>query len=166
MTAVQLAKVGGAVTGAAMASVAAYSALAWARFGHAHPERRPPDPLLDRFLPDPDVDEYHQHTIAAPAPVTFAVAKQQDFQASSLIGGIFWLREIPALLRAPYVAEPATGVTAAVAGALVAGGLALTPPRSPPRRSEVTVAAAGRQAGRLVVEVELIAEYSPGPRAA
>jgi hypothetical protein len=56
-------------------------------------------PLLDRFLPDPDVDEYHQHTIRAPAPVTFAAAKQQDIQASPLIRGIFWLREIPALLR-------------------------------------------------------------------
>jgi hypothetical protein len=80
--------------------------MAWARYGHAHPERRPADPLLDRFLPDPDVDEYHQHTIAAPAPVTFAVAKQHDFQASPLIGGIFWLREAPSLLRGrPYRRE-------------------------------------------------------------
>ena len=99
----QLARVGGAAAGAAIASFAAYSVLAWARYGHAHPERRPPDPLLDRFLPGPDVDEYHQRTIGAPAPVTFAVAKQQDFQASPLIGGIFWLREVPSMLRGrPY----------------------------------------------------------------
>jgi hypothetical protein len=86
--------------GAAIASFAAYSGWAWARYGNAHPERRPPDPLLDRFLPGPDVDEYHQHTIRAPAPVTFAVAKQHDFQASPLLWGMFWLREgVPALLR-------------------------------------------------------------------
>jgi hypothetical protein len=85
--------------GAAIASFAAYSGWAWARYGNAHPERRP-DPLPDRFLPGPDVDEYHQHTIRAPAPVTFAVAKQHDLQASPLLWGMFWLREgVPALLR-------------------------------------------------------------------
>jgi hypothetical protein len=107
MKTMQVARAGGAAAGAAIASFAAYSALAWARFGHAHPERRPPDPLLDRFLPDPDVDEYHQHTTRAPAPVTYAVAKQHDFQASPLIWGIFWLREgVPALLRGrPYRRE-------------------------------------------------------------
>lgn len=105
MKARQLAKVGAAATGAAVVSLAAYSGWAWARYGHAHLDR-PPDPLLDRFLPDPEVDEYHQHTIHAPAPVTFAVAKEQDFQASPLIGGIFWLREAPALLRGrPYRRE-------------------------------------------------------------
>jgi hypothetical protein len=103
MKMMQLAKVGGAATGAAMLSFAAYSGWTWARYGHAHPERHPPDPLLDRFLPHPDVDEYHHQAIRAPAPVTFAVAKQQDIQASPLIRGIFWLREVPALLRGrPY----------------------------------------------------------------
>jgi hypothetical protein len=87
MNAMQLAKVGGAATGAAIASFAAYSGWAWARYGHAHPQRHPPDPLLDRFLPGPEVDEYHHRAIGAPAPVTNAVAKHHDFQGSPLIWG-------------------------------------------------------------------------------
>jgi hypothetical protein len=69
---------GGAAAGAGLLSYGAYSVVAWARYGHAHPERRPRDDLLDQFIPEPEVDEYHQLTVNAPAPITFAVAKDMD----------------------------------------------------------------------------------------
>jgi len=77
----------------------AWSAVAWARYGHPRPERHPHDELLDRFIPDPEVDEYHQFKVGAPAAITLAVAKGMDLQASPIIKGIFWLRAVPALLR-------------------------------------------------------------------
>jgi hypothetical protein len=76
----------------------AWTAAAWARYGHTRPEQHPPDELLDRFIPDPEVDEYHQLTVDAPAPITFAVAKVMDLQASPIVKGIFWLRAVPAML--------------------------------------------------------------------
>jgi len=60
--------------------------VTWARYGHAHPERRPRDEFLDRFLPDPEVDEHHHVKAQAPAPVTFAAAKDMDLQASPCTG--------------------------------------------------------------------------------
>jgi hypothetical protein len=82
-----------------MLAFAGYAALAWARYGHVDPGRLPRDELLDRFIPHPDVDDYHQSKVRAPASITFAAAKGMDIQASLLAKGIFWLRAIPALLR-------------------------------------------------------------------
>ena len=90
---------GGAVAGVGIASYGAWSAVAWGRYGHTHPERYPRDELLDQLIPNPEVDEYHQLTVNAPAPVTFAVAKAMDLQASPIIRAIFWLRAVPAVLR-------------------------------------------------------------------
>ena len=90
---------GAAAGGAGLLSYGAYSAVTWARYGHTHPERRPRDQLLDRFLPDPEVDEYHHFTVNAPAPITFAAAKDMDLQAPPVAKAIFWLRAIPTLLR-------------------------------------------------------------------
>jgi hypothetical protein len=89
---------GAAATGAGMLAYGAWSALAWARYGHVDPKHHPTDQLLDRFIPNPEVDEYHQLTVNAPAPVTFAVAKTMDLQASPMVRGIFWLRAVPAML--------------------------------------------------------------------
>ena len=60
----------------------AWSAVAWARYGQVDPGRHPRDELLDRFLPDPEVDEYHQVEVRASAAVTLAAAKETDLQAS------------------------------------------------------------------------------------
>ena len=84
---------------AGVAGFASYCVLAWARYGHVRPERHPPDPLLDRFIPHPEVDEYHHIAVRAPAAITLKAAKEMDIQASSLARAIFWLRAIPALLR-------------------------------------------------------------------
>jgi hypothetical protein len=101
----------GAAAGAALGAFAAYSAVAWTRYGRVHPERRPRDELLERFLPDPEVDEYHRIHVAAPASVTFAVAETMDLQTSPLVKGIFWLRSVPSLLRGePYRPEGSRGL--------------------------------------------------------
>jgi hypothetical protein len=97
--AAQLLKLGGTAAGAGVLGVGAWSVLAWARYGQVDLKRHPPDELLDRFLPNPEVDEYHQLTVDAPAPITFAVAKTMDLQASPTVRGIFWLRAVPAMLR-------------------------------------------------------------------
>jgi hypothetical protein len=101
----------GATVAAGMLGYGAYAAVTWARYGHAHPERHPPDELLDRFIPDPEVDEYHQVKVHAPAPVTLAVAKGMDFQASPIVKGIFWLRAVPSLLGGqPFRPEGSKGI--------------------------------------------------------
>ena len=99
MKAIRLLGYGAAVTGAGMLAYGAWSALAWVRYGHVDPSHHPPDALLDRFIPNPEVDEYHQLTVDAPAPVTFAVAKAMDLQAAPIVKATFWLRAVPAMLR-------------------------------------------------------------------
>ena len=88
-----------AAAGAGLLGCGGYVAAAWARYGRADPRRHPRDELLDRFLPEPEVDEYHRLKVRAPAAVTFAAAKQMDIQASPVVKGIFWLRAIPSLLQ-------------------------------------------------------------------
>jgi hypothetical protein len=90
---------GAAAAGAGILAYGAWSAASWARYGHVHLERHPHDEFLDRFIPDPEVDEYHQFEVDAPAAITFAVAKGMDLQAAPIIKGIFWLRAVPTLLR-------------------------------------------------------------------
>jgi hypothetical protein len=55
--------------------------------------------LLDQFIPHPEVDEYHQLTVQAPAAGTFAAAKGMDLQAAPVVKAIFWLRAVPAMVR-------------------------------------------------------------------
>jgi hypothetical protein len=90
---------GAGAVGAGVVGMGGYTALTWARYGHVHPERHPRDELLDRFLPDPEVDEYHRVIVQAPAAVTFDAATSMDIQASPLVKAIFWIRAIPATLR-------------------------------------------------------------------
>jgi hypothetical protein len=89
----------GATAAAGLMAYGTWTAVAWARYGHPRPERHPPDDLLDQFIPHPEVDEYHQLEVDAPAPITFAVAKGMDLQAAPIVKGIFWLRAVPTMLR-------------------------------------------------------------------
>jgi hypothetical protein len=102
-----------AAAGAGLAACAGYVAVAWARYGHVDPRRHPRDELLDRFMPQPQVDEYHRLKVRAPAAVTFAAAKQMDIQASPAVKGIFWLRAIPSLLQGePFRPQGSRGIVA------------------------------------------------------
>lgn len=85
--------------GAGAASVAAYSAVMWARYGHVDLTRHPKDDLMDRFMPDPEADEYHHVAVNAPAATALAAGVETDVQASPLIRAIFSARELPTALR-------------------------------------------------------------------
>jgi uncharacterized protein YndB with AHSA1/START domain len=113
MNPARLLRFGAAAAGAGVLGFGAWSALAWARYGHVDPTRYPPDELLDRFLPNPEVDEYHQLEVRAPAAITLAAAKETDLQASPLAKGIFWLRAVPAQLRGePFRPQGSRGIVA------------------------------------------------------
>ena len=117
MNPVRVARYGAAAAGAGMLGFGGYAAVAWARYRHVDPHRHPRDELDDRFLPEPEVDEYHQVRVRAPAAVTFAAAKQMDIQASPIVKGIFWLRAIPALLRGePFRPQGSQGIVAETLG--------------------------------------------------
>ncbi|MHA6793983.1 hypothetical protein ACVGVM_10815 [Pseudonocardia bannensis] len=90
------------IAGACALTVGGYATARWARYGHIRPQRHPADPLLDRFLPDPDVDEYHRVRVRAPAAVTYTAAREMDLTASPLIELIFRLRALPLALHRPH----------------------------------------------------------------
>jgi uncharacterized protein YndB with AHSA1/START domain len=113
MNPARLLRYGAAAAGAGMLGFGAWSALAWARYGRVHPRRHPPDELLDRFLPNPEVDEYHQIEVRAPAAITLAAAKETDLQSAPIAKAIFWLRAVPALLRGePFRPQGSRGIVA------------------------------------------------------
>ncbi len=101
----------GAAIGAGLAAFAGYYAVKWARYGKADPGRHPGDTLVDQFIPNPEVDEYHSLDIAAPAPVVLEAAKAMDLQSAPLIKAIFFLRAVPSLLRGePFRPEGSRGI--------------------------------------------------------
>jgi hypothetical protein len=109
----RLFRYGAAAAGAGVLGLGAYAALAWARYGHVKPTRYPRDELLDRFLPNPEVDEYHQLEVRAPAAITLAAAKETDLQTAPIAKAIFWLRAVPALLRGePFRPQGSRGIVA------------------------------------------------------
>jgi hypothetical protein len=111
MNPTRLLRLGGAALGAGVACYAAYSAVTWARYGHVDPARHPRDELLDRFLPHPEVDEYHSLEVHAPAAITFAAGTHMDLQASPPIKAIFFLRSIPTLLQGkPFRPQGSLGI--------------------------------------------------------
>ena len=93
-------------TGQALAAGAAgaallglgYVGLTWARYGRHPMAGAIGDPLIDAFLPDPEVRERHQTVVAAPADITWAAVRDLDFRDSALVRGIFRGREL--LMRA------------------------------------------------------------------
>jgi hypothetical protein len=50
-------------------------------------------PLLDRFIPQPDVRERFETTVRAPASLVMEVASSFDMQSLSIVKAIFWLRD-------------------------------------------------------------------------
>lgn len=105
---------GGVLAAAAVAGIG-YSAMQWARYGQ--PENHETDELLDRLIPKPEVDEYHEIAIDAPAPVAFAEARDIDLWQSPPIKAIFWLRGIPSMVRGEEIRMPrARGLVAETEG--------------------------------------------------
>jgi hypothetical protein len=76
------------------ASYAAYVANAWFRYGKPRrPVGKELDALLDRFMPDYEIRDFHRIYVAAPAGVTFSTATSLDLEKSLLIRAIFKGRE-------------------------------------------------------------------------
>jgi hypothetical protein len=87
----------GAVAGGALAAAgyAALVALNRANYGGGKTSAAAAkDPVLDRFIPLPEVSEHHQIAIAAPASVVMAAAKALELTASPVIRAIFRTREL------------------------------------------------------------------------
>jgi hypothetical protein len=88
----------GTMVGVAAASAAllglSYVGRSWLRYGKAEAENTRPDPLLDRFMPNYEIREFHETRVAAPAEVAFGVARELDMQGSSVVRAIFRGREL------------------------------------------------------------------------
>lgn len=70
-----------------------YVGLTWLRYGkNGRSGHR--DPLLDRFLPNYEVREQHETRVAAPAEVTYGVARELDLHQSGVVRAIFRGREL------------------------------------------------------------------------
>jgi hypothetical protein len=114
--------------GAAAAGYAAYSGLAWLRYGH------PPqgsaddrDELLDRFMPNYEVVERHHIHVSAPADAVLDAAREQNLFRSPAARAIFKAREI--VLRATPDDRPQPHGLLAVVQSLGWGVLADVPGR-------------------------------------
>ena len=79
---------------AAVAGWSAYAGIAWLRYGRPARGFSSSGPLLDRFIPAPEVAECHQVEVAAPAPVTYAAARDMDLNRSAVVRLVFGAREI------------------------------------------------------------------------
>lgn len=105
------------VTIAAAVSAAAYVAYvthSWRSYGKPSPPREEEgDELLDQFMPEYDVVERHSISIAAPAPVVLAAAREQDLLKLPLVAAIFKAREL-ALGASPDSRAQPRGLLAAV----------------------------------------------------
>jgi len=91
------------VAGAGIATTAAVAAAGYAglvvfnrlRYGTVEPfAAAGKDPLLDQFLPSPEVAEHHQIDIAAPAAVVMATAKEFELMESPVVRAIIAARAL------------------------------------------------------------------------
>jgi hypothetical protein len=87
-----------AATAGAAAAAGAYALSAgvtWFRYGHVpRTVADDRDELLDAFMPMYEVVERHHIRVFAPAPLTFAAAREQDLLRSPLVRAIFKTREV------------------------------------------------------------------------
>ena len=78
--------------GAALAvtAYASYVAVSWCSYGHTRSvdQANSSDAQLDRLMPIYDIVEHHRTQIAAPAELTFSVARSLHLRRSRLISVI------------------------------------------------------------------------------
>src|SRR5262245_27190781 len=112
--------------GLAAGTYAAYATVRWFRYGHVSMRSdNGHDTLLDRFMPAYEVVERHYVFVAAPAAVTLAAAREQDFLQVPLIRAVFRAREL--ILRARADTRPQPRGLLAMTQALGWGMLAEVP---------------------------------------
>ncbi|MEP7225830.1 MAG: hypothetical protein ABI785_00585 [Gemmatimonadales bacterium] len=83
----------GAGAGAVALLGLGYAGVTWYRYGKVA-RGGPRDPLVDGFIPKYEVREVHQTRVAAPAEVTFGVARDLDLQRSTIVRALFTGREL------------------------------------------------------------------------
>jgi hypothetical protein len=81
------------VLGAATLAYAGYAIASWIRYGR-FVTGAPANPLLDRFLPEFEIDERWETEIDAPVATTFEVATHLNLMPSPIIRAIFRGREL------------------------------------------------------------------------
>lgn len=131
----------GALAGAAAAAAGTLHLVrAWA--GYGRPKLRP-NPLLDPFMPNPEVAERHEVGVRAPADVTLAAVRAVDLWDSPVAQAIFRGRRVlmgvhssTARTPTPFLAEVEAlgwGLLAQVPGRGVAYGSVTKPWEPEPR---------------------------------
>jgi hypothetical protein len=88
----------GGVVGAAVAVYGVSVAVTYFRSGRAV-SRAERHPLLDRFMPEPEVRERHATRVAAPAEITLRAARRVSFHDSVVARALLALRALPARIR-------------------------------------------------------------------
>ena len=128
-------------TAAVAAAAACYTGcvvLAWRLYGRPRlPADAEADPLLDRFMPTPEVAERHHIRVQAPAGITLAAACEMNLLDSRVTKAIFRAREMilgstPDMSRRPTALLPLVqslgwGVLAAVPGREIVMGAVTNP---------------------------------------
>jgi hypothetical protein len=96
MRAKRYARVIKGAAGVAATAYAAYVAFTYYRYGRVEraSRRQDADPLLDRFIPAPEVAECHGLRVVASTAVTFSAACDLKLQNSAVLRGIFRTREL------------------------------------------------------------------------
>ena len=92
-TLARILRLAGAGLSAAAVGWGGYAALTWWRYGK-DAAAGPPNLLLDRFLPNPEVRERYETRVRAPADITWAAAQELDFARSPVVRAIFSAREL------------------------------------------------------------------------
>lgn len=87
------AKIVGASAGALALLGAGYLARNWYRYGKVS-RNGYQDPLLDTFMPEYEVREYHQARVAAPVEKTYEAVLAMDMSGSPIVRGIFRARQL------------------------------------------------------------------------
>jgi hypothetical protein len=87
---------GGLIMGGALAAAgyAALIVLNRSRYGDGKHFADAKDPVLDRFIPNPEVSEHHEIKVHAPADVVMAAAKSLQLGTAPVIRAIFRAREL------------------------------------------------------------------------
>lgn len=103
--------------GAGSVAYAAYASWTYLRYGHVPAARGDQqDPLLDSFMPVPDVRDRHAIAIAAPPDLVLAAAKEIELDDSRITRAIFKARQLifrsqptPLLAQGLYAAMQTIG---------------------------------------------------------
>ena len=105
---------GGVGLGLGLVTYGAVAGKTWARYGRPRLGRAGTavDRVVTQLIPEPEVVERHEVTVAAPADVAFAALRALDIDRSPLVRAIFAVRALPARARGKLVPRENRGLLA------------------------------------------------------